>query len=200
MIYSFNGILLNSTKYRLLIPAWDEDITRGESLIPRGKSICLRFRRYRGQDRGYIRASVNRKEHEGPPWGSGNGLHLELGGGHARVKFNWVLSCILVPFIIIKLHLNKKSIKICSKGSSESWGCMQSSHPRGSRVFPTRGRMFLVNVNSTGDMVAPGTNTYRRSSHFCATSRSSSGSQKRTGLLAAELCPKALLVTTQLLT
>ena len=32
---------------------------------------------------------------------------------------------------------------------------MQSSHPRGSRVFPTRGRMFLVNVNSTGDMVAP---------------------------------------------
>lgn len=60
-----------------------------------------------------------------------------------------------MPFIIIKLHLNKKSIKICSKGSSESWGCMQSSHPRGSRVFPTRGRMFLVNVNSTGDMVAP---------------------------------------------
>lgn len=47
---------------------------------------------------------------------------------------------------------------------------MQSSHPRGSRVFPTRGGMFLVNVNSAGDAVAPGTNTYRRTSHFHATS------------------------------
>lgn len=46
------------------------------------------MRRDRGQDSGYVRAGVNREGHEGAAWGSGNGLHLDLGGGYAHAKLN----------------------------------------------------------------------------------------------------------------